>query len=304
MFYIKKLIKMIFSIYIISTISFFIISLIPGDPVTTILGVDAPYENLELFRKTLGLNKPLITRYFIWLKNALVGDFGISFKYSQPVKDLILERLPLTIIIALISLVIIFSVSILLSFYLNKRKNYSKFWDILLTLSISIPSFWLGIIFIFIFSVILKLASVSYNNTIGSLIFPCIIISIPKIGHITKNIKENLYVETRQEYVKYLYSNGMKIKYLNLYVLKNSLLPILSILGLIIIDLITGIVIVEQIFSIPGIGRLMTVAVYTRDIPLVQALIVYTSFVIIFINFIVDILYSVLDPRIKLGDEL
>lgn len=304
MFYIKKLIKMIFSIYIISTISFFIISLIPGDPVTTILGVDAPYENLELFRKTLGLDKPLITRYFIWLKNALVGDFGISFKYSQPVKNLILERLPLTIIIALISLVIIFSVSILLSFYLNKKKKYSKFWDILLTLSISIPSFWLGIIFIFIFSVILKLASVSYNNTIGSLIFPCIIISIPKIGHITKNIKENLYVETRQEYVKYLYSNGMKIKYLNLYVLKNSLLPILSILGLIIIDLITGIVIVEQIFSIPGIGRLMTVAVYTRDIPLVQALIVYTSFVIIFINFIVDILYSVLDPRIKLGDEL
>lgn len=302
MFYIKKLIKMIFSIYIISTISFFIISLIPGDPVTTILGVDAPYENLELFRKTLGLDKPLITRYFIWLKNALVGDFGISFKYSQPVKNLILERLPLTIIIALISLVIIFSVSILLSFYLNKKKKYSKFWDILLTLSISIPSFWLGIIFIFIFSVILKLASVSYNNTIGSLIFPCIIISIPKIGHITKNIKENLYVETRQEYVKYLYSNGMKIKYLNLYVLKNSLLPILSILGLIIIDLITGIVIVEQIFSIPGIGRLMTVAVYTRDIPLVQALIVYTSFVIIFINFIVDILYSVLDPRIKLGD--
>ncbi|WP_068268865.1 ABC transporter permease [Caviibacter abscessus] len=302
MFYIKKIAKMIFSIYIISTISFFIISLIPGEPATSILGVDASYENLELLRKTLGLDKPLITRYFLWLKKAIMGDFGISFKYSQPVKDLILERLPLTIAISLISLAIIFTISILLSFYLNKKKKYSKFWDIILNLSISIPSFWIGIIFIFVFSVMLRLTSVSYNNTITSLIFPCIIISIPKIGHITKNIKENLYVETRQEYVKYLYSNGMKLKYLNLYVLKNSLLPVLSIFGLIIIDLITGIVIVEQIFSIPGIGRLMTVAVYTRDIPLVQALIVYTSFVIILINFLVDVLYSVLDPRIKLGD--
>ncbi|WP_068448926.1 ABC transporter permease [Caviibacter abscessus] len=302
MFYIKKIAKMIFSIYIISTISFFIISLIPGEPATSILGVDASYENLELLRKTLGLDKPLITRYFLWLKKAIMGDFGISFKYSQPVKDLILERLPLTIAISLISLAIIFTISILLSFYLNKKKKYSKFWDIILNLSISIPSFWIGIIFIFVFSVMLRLTSVSYNNTITSLIFPCIIISIPKIGHITKNIKENLYVETRQEYVKYLYSNGMKLKYLNLYVLKNSLLQVLSIFGLIIIDLITGIVIVEQIFSIPGIGRLMTVAVYTRDIPLVQALIVYTSFVIILINFLVDVLYSVLDPRIKLGD--
>ena len=96
----------------------------------------------------------------------------------------------------------------------------------------------------------------------------------------------------------------MNMKYLNIYILKNALLPVISILGLIIIDLVTGIVIIEQIFSIPGIGRLMTVAVYTRDIPLVQGLIVYTSFIIVLINFIVDIIYVLLDPRIKMGDSL
>ena len=96
----------------------------------------------------------------------------------------------------------------------------------------------------------------------------------------------------------------MSMKYLNMYILKNALLPVISILGLIIIDLVTGIVIIEQIFSIPGIGRLMTVAVYTRDIPLVQGLIVYTSFIIVLINFIVDIIYVLLDPRIKMGDSI
>lgn len=304
MYFVKKLFKMIFSIYIISTISFFIISLIPGDPATAILGVDAPYENLILFRQELGLDKPLFIRYIVWLKNAFMGNFGKSFKYSAPVKDLILERLPITAVITIVSILIIFTISILLSFYLNKNKRANKIWEIILGLSISIPSFWLGIISIFVFSVILRWFSIGYDSTLKSLIVPCFILSIPKIGIVTKNIKENLYIETRQEYIKYLYSNGMNMKYLNMYILKNALLPVISILGLIIIDLVTGIVIIEQIFSIPGIGRLMTVAVYTRDIPLVQGLIVYTSFIIVLINFIVDIIYVLLDPRIKMGDSL
>lgn len=304
MYFVKKLFKMIFSIYIISTISFFIISLIPGDPATAILGVDAPYENLILFRQELGLDKLLFIRYIVWLKNAFMGNFGKSFKYSAPVKDLILERLPITAVITIVSILIIFTISILLSFYLNKNKRANKIWEIILGLSISIPSFWLGIISIFVFSVILRWFSIGYDNTLKSLIVPCFILSIPKIGIVTKNIKENLYIETRQEYIKYLYSNGMSMKYLNMYILKNALLPVISILGLIIIDLVTGIVIIEQIFSIPGIGRLMTVAVYTRDIPLVQGLIVYTSFIIVLINFIVDIIYVLLDPRIKMGDSI
>lgn len=304
MYFVKKLFKMIFSIYIISTISFFIISLIPGDPATAILGVDAPYENLILFRQELGLDKSLFIRYIVWLKNAFMGNFGKSFKYSAPVKDLILERLPITAVITIVSILIIFTISILLSFYLNKNKRANKIWEIILGLSISIPSFWLGIISIFVFSVILRWFSIGYDSTLKSLIVPCFILSIPKIGIVTKNIKENLYIETRQEYIKYLYSNGMSMKYLNMYILKNALLPVISILGLIIIDLVTGIVIIEQIFSIPGIGRLMTVAVYTRDIPLVQGLIVYTSFIIVLINFIVDIIYVLLDPRIKMGDSI
>lgn len=304
MFYLKKIIKAILSIYVISLISFFLISIIPGDPATSILGVDASYENIERFNEMFGLNKDIFTRYILWLKNALKGDFGLSFKYMVPVKSLVLEKLPMTISIALMSLLIVLVVSTILSFYLNKNKNkyIEKIFDVLLGIFISVPSFWLGMIFIFLFSIVLKLFGFGYDGSIRSLIMPCIVISIPKIGHITMNIKENLYYETRQDYIKYLYSNGMKMKYLNMYVLKNAFLPILPILGLILIDLITGIVIIEQIFSIPGIGRLILMAVYSRDIALLQALIVYTSFAVIIVNLLVDILYGILDKRIKEGN--
>lgn len=106
----------------------------------------------------------------------------------------------------------------------------------------------------------------------------------------------------REEYIKYLYVNGLKMKWLNIYILKNSILPVIPLIGIMIIDLITGIVIIEQIFSIPGIGRLLITSVVTRDIPLIQGLIFYTSVVLVLINFIIDILYSVIDPRIRGGE--
>lgn len=305
MYYIKKIVKGIFNIYIITTISFFLISLIPGKPETVILGVDASQDRINAFRKTFNLDLPVFKRYIIWLKKIAVGDFGISLKSQIPVKDLVLEKLPLTILITIISVIIIFLISIPLAFMLNKIKNKGKMkrYNKLLALSISIPSFWLAILVIYVFSVLLKLGGLSYDDNIFSLIIPCCIIAVPKIGQITYNLKKNLYHETRQEYIKYLYSNGMNMKYLNLYVLKNAILPVLPLIGLMVIDILTGVVIIEQIFSIPGIGRLLLISVYTRDIPLLQALIIYTSSAVVVINIVVDILYGVLDKRISMEDK-
>lgn len=305
MYYIKKIVKGIFNIYIITTISFFLISLIPGKPETVILGVDASQDRINVFRKAFNLDLPVFKRYIIWLKKIAVGDFGVSLKSQIPVKDLVLEKLPLTILITIISVIIIFLISIPLAFMLNKIKNKGKMkkYNKLLALSISIPSFWLAILVIYVFSVLLKLGGLSYDDNIFSLIIPCCIIAIPKIGQITYNLKKNLYHETRQEYIKYLYSNGMNMKYLNLYVLKNAILPVLPLIGLMVIDILTGVVIIEQIFSIPGIGRLLLISVYTRDIPLLQALIIYTSSAVVVINIIVDILYGVLDKRISMEDK-
>lgn len=301
MFYLKKIAKMIFSIFLIGTLSFLLLELIPGDPATAILGVDSTPEDIELLREALGLNKSFITRYFMWGKGVLAGDFGNSFKYSEPVLDLILDRLPLTMEIALISIGIVFLVSIPLSFVLYKIKNrhIKKLGDFMIGVFISIPSFWLGIIFMFLFGVILRWFSVGYNNTFTSLLLPCTVIAIPNIGIITSYIRSNLEYEMREEYIKYLFVNGLKMKWLNLYILKNSILPVIPLAGMMVIDLITGIVIIEQIFSIPGIGRLLITSVLTRDIPLIQGLIFYTSVVLVLINFCIDIVYSLIDPRIK-----
>ena len=188
MFYLKKFVKMIFSIFLIGTLSFLLLEMIPGDPAAAILGVESSPEDIELLREALGLNKSFFARYLDWGKGVLVGNFGNSFKYSEPVIKLILERLPLTMEIALISIAIVFLVSIPLSFLLYKIKNkhIKNFGDFLVGICISIPSFWLGIIFMFVFGVILRLFSVGYNNSFTSLLLPCAVIAIPNIGVITR----------------------------------------------------------------------------------------------------------------------
>ena len=301
MYYIKKLLKMLFSIYLIGTISFLLLELIPGDPALAILGVESSAEDVAILRESLGLNKSFIERYFIWGKGVLLGDFGNSFKYGEPVSKLILDRLPLTIEIAILTILIVLLVSIPLSFAIHKIKKASikRVLDFIIGLFISIPSFWLVIISMFLFSVILRLFSVGYNNSISSLILPCIVIAIPNIGVFTSYIKSNLDIEMREEYIKYLYVNGVKRFWLNLYILKNSIIPVIPLVGIMLIDLITGVVIIEQIFSIPGIGRLMITAVINRDLPLIQGLIFYTSVVLVIINFGIDIVYSIVDPRIR-----
>lgn len=301
MYYLKKIFKMIFSVYLIGTISFLLLEFIPGDPALAILGVESSPEDIAILRETLGLNKSFALRYLEWIKGVLSGNFGNSFKYGEPVTSLIMERLPLTLEIAVLTIFIVLVVSIPTSFIIHKIKNkrVKKIIDFLIGLCISIPSFWLGIIFMFLFSVILRWFSVGYNNTLVSLILPCIVIAIPNIGVITSYIKNNLEIELREEYIKYLFVNGVNKFWLNFYILKNSIIPIIPLIGIMLIDLITGVVIIEQIFSIPGIGRLMITAVINRDLPLVQGLIFYTSVVLVVINFLIDIVYSIIDPRIR-----
>lgn len=301
MFYLKKILKMIFSIYLIGTISFLLLELIPGDPALAILGLESTPEDIALLRETLGLDKSFLERYISWGKNLFLGDLGNSFKYGESVSKLISERLPLTLEVALLTVAIVLIVSIPLSFIIHKIKNkyIKKGIDFIVGLCISIPSFWLGIISMFLFSVILRWFSVGYNNTLTSLILPCLVIAIPNIGVFTSYIKSNLEKELREEYIKYLYVNGVKKFWLNLYILKNSIIPIIPLVGIMIIDLITGVVIIEQVFSIPGIGRLMITAVINRDLPLIQGLIFYTSVVLVVINFLIDIVYSIIDPRIR-----
>lgn len=304
MYYIKKLVRMLLSLFFIGTFSFLLLEWIPGDPATSILGVEASAEDIENLRIQLGLHLSFEERYLSWLKEVLHGNLGVSFKYGESVSSLILERLPITLGIALCTILLIFVISIPLSFFLHslKSKKLKKIGEFILGLSISIPSFWVGILFMYLFGIILRLVSTGYNGSYISLFLPCLVIAIPKIGWISTHLYSNLYKELREDYIKYFYSNGMKKSYLNYYILKNAILPVIPLTGMLLLELITGVVIIEQIFSIPGIGRLLVSSVFTRDIPLVQGLIFYTSTFLIITNFMIDVLYSFIDPRIRLGE--
>lgn len=304
MYYIKKITRMILSIFFIGSFSFCLLEWIPGDPATAILGVEASAKDIENLRQQLGLNVSFGERYWNWMQGILHGNLGISFKYGEAVSKLILERLPLTLSIAIFSVILIFCVSIPLAFFLHsiKNKKIRKFWEGILGVFISVPSFWLGILFMYFFGIILRWTSTGYDDSYRSLILPCCVIAIPKIGWISMHLYANLYKELREEYIKYLYSNGMKKYYLNIYILKNAILPLIPLTGMMFLELVTGVVIIEQIFSIPGIGRLLVSSVFTRDIPLVQGLIFYTSTFLVLMNFGIDILYSLIDPRIRLGE--
>jgi len=301
MYYFKRFAKVVFSVLLIGTLSFLLLDLLPGDPAAAILGVDAAPEEVAMIRDSLGLNRPFLVRYFVWIKGVLSFDFGNSFKYGEPVVELIARRLPLTLEISLISLLMVFLASVPLSFLLYKIKNkhVRKIGDFVLGVCISIPSFWLGIISMFTLGVILRVLRIGYDRSFKSLLLPCLVIAIPKIGVITSHIKSNLEKEMREEYIKYLFVNGLQMKWLNLYIFKNSILSVIPLIGVMIIDLITGTIIVEQIFSIPGIGRLLITSVVNRDIPLIQGLIFYTSVALVLMNFLVDIVSVLIDPRIR-----
>ena len=304
MYYMKKLVRMLLSLFLIGTLAFLLLEWIPGDSATAILGVEASVEDIENLRRQLGLHLSFGERYLSYIKNVLHGNLGLSFKYGEPVSKLILERLPITLSIAVFAIFLVFVVSIPLSFFLHhtKSKRVKKIGEFLLGLCISIPSFWLGILFMYFFGIILRWASTGYNDSYSSLFLPSLIIAIPKIGWISMHLYSNLYKELREDYIKYFYSNGMKTMYLNFYILKNAILPVVPLTGMLLLELVTGVVIIEQIFSIPGIGRLLVSSVFTRDIPLVEGLIFYTSAFLIIMNFVIDIVYSFLDPRIKLGE--
>lgn len=304
MYYMKKLVRMLLSLFLIGTLAFLLLEWIPGDSATAILGVEASAEDIENLRRQLGLHLSFGERYLSYIKNVLHGNLGLSFKYGEPVSKLILERLPITLSIAVFAIFLVFVVSIPLSFFLHhtKSKRVKKIGEFLLGLCISIPSFWLGILFMYFFGIILRWASTGYNDSYSSLFLPSLIIAIPKIGWISMHLYSNLYKELREDYIKYFYSNGMKTMYLNFYILKNAILPVVPLTGMLLLELVTGVVIIEQIFSIPGIGRLLVSSVFTRDIPLVEGLIFYTSAFLIIMNFVIDIVYSFLDPRIKLGE--
>lgn len=309
-YFIKKLITLIITLLFISVLSFVAFSVIPSDAALTRLGTNATPERVEALKEEMGLNDPLPERYVHWLGDALHGDFGTSFNYEGvEVSELLAQRLPVTIVLALISFVFIFVLSVPLGII---SARYSGKWiDTLINqlsqVTMAIPSFFLGILLTYIFGLVLKWfqpgnyvsLSENFGDVVAYLIFPAIAIALPKLAMVIKFLRNSILSEENKDYVRTAYSKGnTKNRVLYKHILKNALIPVITFAAMVVAEVLAGSIIVEQVFSVPGVGRLLITSISTRDYPVVQAIVIYITAIVVIVNFIVDMLYQIVDPRV------
>lgn len=322
-YFIKKLITLIMTLFLVSVAAFLAFQIIPGDVVTSILGTEATPEREEQLREELGLDKPPVARYFSWAGGVLRGDLGRSYRYSKnmnemmPVAELIGDKLPVTLWLAALAVLLIVVISIPLGVLWARcassgNSRIAHFLDaslgVLTQTAMAVPSFFLGILVTYLFGILLRLfvpgGYISYQEDfpgfLGYLLFPALSVALPKIAMTARFLRNSMLTELKSDYVRTACSKGCtRRQVLYGHVLRNAMMPVVTFLGMIIAEIVAGSIVIEQVFGLPGIGRLLISSINTRDFPVVEILILYITFVVIFVYFLVDILYRVIDPRIS-----
>ncbi len=309
----KRILYSILTFLLVSIIIFVVFQFIPGDPILSKIGVE-PDEALEkALREEFGLDKPLYQRYFGWLFNLARLDMGTSIRYGLPINELIMARLPNTVGLAIISFafVVIFGVPIGIFVAKHNNSKMSIVYNALTQIGISIPVFFFAMILIIVVSIKLRLIPVTAFVTIDKgfipfmrgMLLPAIAVSFSGISITVRYVRNSIIEELNSDYVLTAKNKGVKDKdILYKHVLRNAMIPIVTILGMIFVSIVTGSIIVETVFSIPGIGSLLIAAIKTSDLPLTQGICVYISIVVILAYLLLDILYMVIDPRIRLKE--
>jgi peptide/nickel transport system permease protein len=294
-------------------LTFLALEILPGDPAAVILGIDAPESAVQALRDKLGLDRPILERYFAWLGDIVTLRFGVSFTYSTPVIELVRARLAITIPLALMAMVLSAVVAFGLGVYAASRHN--KPGDVTVMsisqLGISIPNFWLALLLILLFAVNLRwFASGGFPGwqngvwpAFRALLLPAIALATVQ-GAILARFTRSAVLDTmREDYVRTARAKGLSRRAtLWRHVLRNAMIPVITIMGLQFANLLAGTIIVEEVFAMPGLGRLILQAISNRDIAVVRDVVLMLAALVVFINFIVDILYAVIDPRLKPHD--
>lgn len=306
----KKLVSLFLTLFFVSLIIFFVFQVLPGNPAEIILGTEADEAQVLALEKELGLDKPILVRYANWIKDILKLDMGTSLKYQVPVKDLFFKKLPVTLYLTFFSLFLSLIIAIPLSIQITAKSDkwYASIITAITQLGISIPSFWLAFLLIYVFAVKLGwFNTLSYNAMSGNFFqklykffLPSLAIAIPNIATIIRYMQSAILDEINKDYVRTARMKGLLLKdILYKHVLRNALIPVITIIGISITSSVGGSLIVENVFSLPGIGSLIVQSISSRDFPLIQSVVFAVAFMVIIINLIVDILYRIVDPRIR-----
>jgi peptide/nickel transport system permease protein len=305
---IKRLILLIPILFLVSLISFSLLFIIPGDPAETILtgpsgGADP--KAVEEFRIKMGLDKPVYIQYFTWLNDILHGNLGYSYRSKQPVLDQILSRFHATLKLAIVSLIISLMISIPIGI-ISAIKQYSAIDNVSMVgalLGVSMPNFWQGLLLILLFAVTLgwlPVAGYGDHGDLEHIILPAITLGTSSAAITTRLMRSTMLETINQDYIQAARAKGLSERVvIGKHALKNALIPVVTMIGLNFGYLLDGSVVVESIFAWPGIGLLMVESIYLRDYPMIQGCILFVAIIFIFVNLMVDILYTYLDPRIR-----
>ncbi|MGN0382981.1 MAG: ABC transporter permease [Eubacterium sp.] len=311
-----RICTLVLTMFVISVITFAAFCVLPGDAAIVASGTNASQETIEQRREEMGLNAPVVERYINWIKGVFKGDFGKSLQYTDfEVNELVAERMPYTIMLAIMSVIIVIGVSIPLGIFAVRNENsiINTIISVLTQIFMAVPEFFLGILMTYIFGLLLNLFQAGMyvsptEDFIGAvcyMIFPALSIALPKIATTTRYVKSSVSGQMSMDYVRTARSKGLSehaIMYR--HVLKNALIPVISFVALIIVDILAGSIIVEQVFGIPGLGRMLVTAISNRDYPVVQACVLYITFAVVITNIIADIAYRIVDPRVQLIKEV
>jgi len=306
----KRLVIGLVTLFVASMVVFAVMEILPGDPAQLMLGMEATPDTLNALREQMGLNQPLLTRYFSWMGGLLVGDFGRSFTYSSPVIDLVAERMVVTLPLALISLFLATIIGIPVGVFAASRRGSAA--DVATMgaaqVGIALPSFWFALLLVYVFAVWLRLVpaggfpgwGAGFWPAFKALILPSIALALPSAAILSRITRTSLLNVLNEDYIRTARAKGMPKRYvLWRHALRNALIPVITIIGIQFGFLITGVIVIENVFYLPGLGRLVYQAITQRDLIVVEGVVMLIVATIIAINLLVDLSYAIADPRLR-----
>ena len=309
-YFFRRVVTLFFTLVFASIIIFVSLEIIPGDPASYMLGINAQEDTVIALKKELGLDKPKFERYLIWVKGMLIGDFGVSYTYRSPVIEMVGERLwvslPLAIYALLLSTIIALPVGIFAAANRGKILDFSIMG--FTQIGIAIPNFWFAMLLVYLFAIILRWFSAGgfagWEDGIilglKSLTLPAIALALPQASILARVMRSSLIDILSEDFMKTARAKGLSFKKaLIRHGIRNALIPVLTIIGLQFSFLMAGAIIIEQVFFLPGLGRLVFQAITQRDLIVVESVVMLLVFAVITVNFIVDVTYAIADPRLR-----
>ena len=308
----RRLTALMVTLLVASLLIFLLLEILPGDPAAIILGVGAQEDTLRALRAELGLDLPAPVRYLNWLGEVLQGNLGRSYTYDTPVQELLLNRVELSLPLALLAILLSTGIAIPLGVFAASRHRKVADTGIMgfAQLGVAVPNFWFAILLILLFSV--KLGWFSAGGFAGwdagwfpafkSLVLPAVALALPQAAILARVTRSSVLETVQEDYIRTARAKGLsRSQALWRHAVRNALIPVVTILGLQLSFLLAGTIIIENVFYLPGVGRLLFQAIAQRDLMVVKNLVLILAATVVLINFLVDLLYAVLDPRLRLG---